>query len=239
MVASGKERNELRNAALAAGIALIIMTLAAFFSYGYVHGSLVAEGDAAATVRNIASSGMLFHAEILGWLVILICDIIVAWAFSIYLKPVHRSLSLLCAWLRLIYTAILAIAVSHLLLASLLANGTDALSLMETDRLAAQVMLELAAFDLIWSVGLIVFGAHLLLAGWLALRSGEIPKLLGVLLLIASIGYMIIHLGSAFLPQYGRFVTVFEYALAVPMTAGELGFGLWLLFKGGKASAKA
>ena len=70
------------------------MALAAFFAYGFVHGSLVVQGDASATFHNIKSSNMLFKAEIFSWVIILITDIVVAWAFYIFLKPINKSLTL-------------------------------------------------------------------------------------------------------------------------------------------------
>lgn len=45
MTALVKELSYQRNSALIAGISLIIMALAAFFSYGFIHGSLVVDGD--------------------------------------------------------------------------------------------------------------------------------------------------------------------------------------------------
>lgn len=105
------------------------MAIAAYFSYGYVHGSLVVQGDPSATLNNLRSSNMLFRAEIFGWLLILICDIVVAWAFYLILKPIDKKLSLLGAWFRLIYSAILGIAILSLLLVMLLSSGADYLSL--------------------------------------------------------------------------------------------------------------
>jgi hypothetical protein len=235
MVSSRQERSDQRKAALTGGISLIIMTIAALFSYGYIHGSLIVQGDASATFQNIQSSGMLFKAEILGWIIILICDIAVAWAFYIFLKPIHHNLSLLGAWLRLIYSAILGMAVMNLLFVMHLTDKTNNLSLFSTDYLQAQTILHLETFESIWFVGLIIFGGHLLVAGYIALQSSTIPKLVSVLLLIASIGYIALHVCSTFFPQFEGVVTVIEYVFTVPMFAGEFGFGLWLLFKGGKS----
>lgn len=60
------------------GISLIVMAVAAALSYGYIHGSLVIGGDNAATVSNLQASSLLFRAEILGWVLIIACDIIAA-----------------------------------------------------------------------------------------------------------------------------------------------------------------
>lgn len=233
MTSSVRELQYQRNSALTAGISLIIMAFAAFFSYGYVHESIVVQGDVNATFNNILSSNMLFKAEILGWLIILILDIVVAWGFYIFLKPINKSLSLLGAWFRLVYSAVLGIAIMNLLFVLILSNSPDYISL-NIDQVQALVMLFLEAFDVIWSVGLIIFGGHLLIVGYLTFKSNFIPKIISILLWIASIGYIGIHLSYTFLSQYDGVITIFEYIFTVPMILGELGFGIWLLVKGGK-----
>lgn len=63
MAISEKDLSNQRKSALTAGISLIIMTLASFFSYGFVHGTLVVQGDASATFINIVSSNNLFKGK--------------------------------------------------------------------------------------------------------------------------------------------------------------------------------
>lgn len=92
-----------RKAAVTTGITLIIMALAAFFSYTYIHGKLVVPGDASTTFNQITASYGLFKAEILGWVIILISDVVVSWGLYVFLKPIHQNLSLLGACLRLTY----------------------------------------------------------------------------------------------------------------------------------------
>jgi hypothetical protein len=239
MATSVKELSDQRKSALTAGISLIIMALAAFFSYGFIHGSLVVQGDVSTTFNNIRSSNMLFKAEIFGWVIILICDIVVAWALYIFMKPISKNLALLGAWFRLTYVTILGLAILNLIFVLLFTSSSDFLSLFSTDQLQAHTMLFLEAFESIWSIGLIVFGGHLMIIGYVAFKSDIIPKVISILLLIASIGYIVIHLCKTFLPQYGGFVAILEFVFTVPMIIGELGLGLWLLFRGGKVSIKA
>jgi hypothetical protein len=99
-------------------------------------------------------------------------------------------------------------------------------------------MLYLSAFNSIWSLGLIVFGIHLLIIAYLILKSDFIPRFLGVLLVIAALSYVLIHSMYLFLPQYQTTTMLIEKILSLPMTAGELGFGIWLLIRGGKKSKK-
>src|SRR5213595_2397418 len=124
-----------RKYALTAGIALMVMTLAALFSYGLVLERLVVKGDAIATFNNIISSLALFNAGIIGWLIILISDIVVAWSFYLFFKPLNNRLSLLGAWLRLIYAGILGIAILNLIFISILTNSTEYFSTIKINQL--------------------------------------------------------------------------------------------------------
>ncbi|MGN7762976.1 DUF4386 domain-containing protein [Paenibacillus sp. 22594] len=214
------------------GISLLVMAVAAAFSYGYVHGSLVVEGDPAVTFGNLQASPLLFRAEILGWVLILACDIAAAWALYTVLKPVQQALSLLGAWLRLSYTAVLGVAVSSLVVVSLLTDSrSQALIGFTPQELQAEMMLFLHAFEAVWSISLILFGGHLLIMGLLAFQSGNIPKIISVLLLLAGAGYILLHLSSTLVPEYEELIKVVKWVFMLPMTAGELGLGLWLLFR--------
>ncbi|QWU44107.1 MULTISPECIES: DUF4386 domain-containing protein [Bacillus] len=218
-----------RKFAIIAGTSLLIMAFTAFFSYGFVHGNLVVQGDANATLHNIQTSSSLFKAEIFGWIIIFITDIVAAWALYFFLKPIHTSLSLLAAWLRLMYTAILGIAIFNLTFVLLLSKSTIANS-------EAYITLFLEAFEYIWSVGLIIFGLHLLTLGYVTFQSKNIPKTISILLLLAAIGYIVINVMNIMFSQYDAIISILNVTFQLPMIAGELGFCIWLLLRGGKNS---
>ncbi|WP_105619082.1 DUF4386 domain-containing protein [Vallitalea okinawensis] len=235
MNALQQDTNQLRQSAVIAGISLLIMTLAAFFSYGYIHSSLIISGDSIATLENLQASAGLFRAEILGWLIILILDIVVSWAFYIYLKPIQQGYSLLAAWLRLIYTAILAIAIANLVQVGTLINQSEQLFASSPTALAPQIMIAVQTFESVWSLGLIIFGLHLLAIGLIALKTKKIPKVISILLTLAGISYILVHLLHGFFPKLDTITSILEMILSIPMIAGELGFGIWLLIRGGRA----
>lgn len=168
-----------RKYALFAGSSLLVMAFIAFFSYGFVHGTFVVQENASTTFHNIQTSNSLFKAEIFGWIIIFITDIVAAWALYFFLKPIHASLSLLATCLRLMYTAILGIAIFNLTFVLLLSKSTVANS-------EAYTMLFLEAFEYVWSVGLIIFGLHLFVLGYVTFLSKQIPKFISVLLFIAA-----------------------------------------------------
>lgn len=225
-------QNMQQKAATFSGVALLVMTFAAFFAQGYVHSLLVIGGDAVITLENIQASQTLFRLEILGWLLIIITDLVVSWGFYVFLKPVHREYALLAGWLRLLYTAILAIAVSHLVIAnSIVQNSVLGMSL---NIVAQQAMGSITAFEAIWSFGLIVFGLHLIAVGLVAMYTKKIPKIISILVVLAGFSYSLVHLMYNFTPQLEGFIGLLELILMAPMLIGELGFGIWLLVKGRK-----
>lgn len=228
------EKTSLRKAALITGITMFIITICAMFAVGVVNTRLIIDGDATATMNNIKKSISLFQAGIFSWLIILICDIVISWALYIFLKQIDSSLSLLGAWFRLAYCAILGISILNLVFVSILLGGCHELLSNQADQLKSLLMLFVIAFQKMWSFGLIIFGVHLFIIGRLVMKSGFIPKILGILLLIASLGYMFINIIHLFLPQYENTTRIFENILSLPMVLGELGLGIWIMVKGGK-----
>ncbi|MBK1812197.1 DUF4386 domain-containing protein [Clostridium sp. YIM B02505] len=230
-----KEKISLRTAALIAGITICIIAITAGFSVGVVQSKLIVEGDSASTMYNIKNSLSLFQLGIFNWLVTLIGDIVISWALYIFLKQFDNSLSLLGAWFRLAYSAILGIAILNLIFVAILLNTKYKFSFPEPEQLQFLVLLFIIGFNKIWSLGLIIFGAHLFIIGYLVIKSGFLPKTLGILLVIASFSYIFIHIMHLFLPQLESTTKILESILSLPMAASELGLGIWLLFKGGKS----
>jgi len=197
---NGTHKTSLGTAALIAGIGLLIMVIAAPFAELYVFPRLVVSGDAAETVKNIIANKTLFVAGIFGYLITFLCDVLVAWALYVYLKPVNENLSLLTAWFRLVYTLIALIALLHLVTILRLLNTPIYLSLFQPEQLQAQVMLSLTTFRSNWYFGLLFFGIHLGLLGYLVFRSKYIPSILGVLLIVAGLGYLLTTLKPFLFP---------------------------------------
>jgi hypothetical protein len=225
----------LRQAARIAGLGLLIMLVPAMFAYGFVLGSLIVPGDAAATTGNIMASEMLFRAGIFSFLIVIILDVFVALGFYVFLKPVNKSLSLLAAWFRLLYTAVFGFALLNLITVLRLFSSADYLTIFETDQLYAQVMLSLNAFSDGWAIGYVCFfGLHLTVLGYLVYKSGYIPRILGVLLIIGGLGYLIDNVAILLLPNYEAYEAIFSLVIPLLTIPGEVLFALWLLVKGVK-----
>lgn len=214
-----------RKAAIVAGLGLLIMTILAIFV-----ASPIVPGDTETTVNNIVANELLFRIAICSFIIVAILDVVVAWALYVFLKPVNKDLSLLMAWFRLVYATILGIALASLFVVLPILSDANYMSVFETDQLRALVTLFLNAFSYGWDIGLVFFGLHLFLLGYLVFKldyPGYIPRILGVLLVIASLGYLIDSFGRFLSPSYDLSIILFTFI-------GELLLMLWLLWRGAK-----
>jgi hypothetical protein len=106
-------------------------------------------------------------------------------------------------------------------------SAAGPLAASQPDQLQAQVMFSLTTFRSHWYFGLLFFGIHLGLLGYLVFRSNYIPKIVGVLLIIAGLGYLLSNLKPFLFPEIT--LNFAEYTFY-----GELIFMLWLLIKGAR-----
>jgi len=207
------ETRSLRTASLIAGLALALMAVLAIFGNFVAIQSLVTPGDAAQTAIDIANSEGLFRWGIASLIVIAVLDIIVAAALLRLFEPVNRGVSMTAAWFRVAYVAVYLIAVIQLVLAlGLLGDPNQALRAID-------------AYGTIWLVGLILFGVHLLLIGYLAYRSGFMAKVFGILLVVAGLGYIADGFIAVLVP--GPSISIGQFTFV-----GEAALIFWLLIKG-------
>lgn len=225
---SSPDRNEgltLRQAALIAGFGYLLgpVTYAEFSIYP----KLVIPASIEQTFQNISAHRGLFAVAIVCYLVEFIEDIVIAWAFYVLLAPVNRAVSRLAAWFRLMYTAIAFFGMLKLVTVYHLVTSPEYAAAFGDGPLRAQVKLLLGTFRDDWSVGLVLFGIHLALLGYLIYRSGYIPRLLGIVMVIDGVGWVVDSLQPYLYPNANLkylFITFF----------GEIFLMLWLLIRGWK-----
>ena len=191
-------------------------------------------GDSAATANAITESLDLFRIGLLGFIVMVIADVLVSWALYVLFVPVNKGFSLLAAWLRLVNSALFGIEMVYLFDVLQLLSSAEYADALGLSLLQAQVMLSLNGFDMTWLIGLIFFGLHLVMLGYLIVKSGFIPKIIGMLLFIAAFGYLIDSFAHLLLPSasYEALEAILTLLVIVPGIVGELSLTLWLLIKG-------
>lgn len=222
-----------RQAARIAGYGYLVIFVLAIFANFVARSALIEADDAAATAQNIAESALLFRSGLVSFMIVFALDVVIAWALYIFFRQVSRDLSLLTAWFRLVYTTLLGVALASSFVVLRLVSDGDRLGGLERAQLDAQVMLYLDAFDYAWLIGLACFGIHLVLLGYLSLRSGVVPRVIGLLLVLAGVAYVVDTVANALLANYDDHETLFLVIVAVPSLIGEMAFAIWLLIRGG------
>ena len=135
------------------------------------------------------------------------------------------------------------VAASSILALAALARQMDVLSLLDAsrglpaltgDQLQAQLTLALHGFRNMMLMSVLFWGLWLLPLGWLVFRSGFMPRVLGVLLMLGAPFYVLVFVGTALDAGYTQtpLATVVALVFGLPGVIGEIGTALWLLFRG-------
>jgi hypothetical protein len=212
-----------------AGFLYLSIFIIAPLSLLYLPSTLIVPGDALATATNINDAASLFRIGIAGDAVLFMIEVALAAIFYVLLRPVNKTLSLISAFSRLGEAFIMGLNVLVHLFVLHLANSAEYLTAFDPNQVHALVELFLRMHDNGILVGQVFFGFHLVTLGILLYKSGYFPRVLGVLLMVASIGYLLESFGNFVLPKYEEiYATVVILLAAIP----ELSFTLWLLVKG-------
>jgi hypothetical protein len=221
------QQTSLRNAALIAGLCVLLMALTVPVVEFYIFPKLVNYQDPAETAHHIRNNKLLFTTTIFIHFLTVICDLVSTWALYIFLKPVHKSLALLAGWFRLVQPAFTIAAMLNLVQVLSLLKSSENFSAIEPGQVNDLVLFYINSFYLQWRLGLVFFGFYLWVLGYLVFRSGYVPKLIGIFLIIAGLGYVIEDLKPFFYPGYDTGFLWFTFF-------GELIFMAWLLLKGSR-----
>jgi hypothetical protein len=209
----------LRTAALVAGLAYLLNPVT--FAEAYAMPRLVAS-EPAQTVANLTMHPHLFAFSIVSYGVSALGDVVTAWALYVLLGPVHRALAMLGSLLQLVYAAVWLAAISNLGLLYRLVSIPDYARHVSAPELQMQAVELLANYRSGWGLGLILFGLHLVVTGWLFARSTFLPRWLGWLLFVDGWSWVADNLSVYLYPRASiGFLKIFF--------AAELILMVWLL----------
>lgn len=216
-----------------AGVLYIIIIIAGMFADGFARPSLIVADDATATATNIIASEGLFRMSIVADLVMIMSDVAIGLVFYLLLRSINQGLSLLTAFFRLAQAATLGINLLVLFIALQFLSGADYLTTAFTsDQLNAIALVFLGAHGIGYKLALVFFAFSILIQGYLLYKSGYVPKILAILVVIASFGYFIDNFATFIMTNYDAYAGIFEMIVVVSALTGETALGLWLLFRG-------
>jgi hypothetical protein len=190
--------------------------------------SFIVLGDAAATAIKILASEWLFRLSFVGDLLSAVFFLLAAWALYVLLKPVNGSFALLFLLLNMGGVAVYSTNLLNQFAAVLLLSGADYLKVFQADQLQALAMFFLNLHHNGYWIAQIFFAAWLFPLGYLVFKSGFLPRILGVVMMIHCVGWLMTFLQFFLFPGFGV-ITYLTYPLGF---ISEFGLTLWLLIKG-------
>lgn len=209
-----------------AGLLYLVLIVLGGVDEMVVRGALVVSGDAAATARNIMASEGLWRAGIAGDLLMHVLDLPVLVVLYLLLRPVHAGMALFAMLINLVQTAVLAVNKLNLLLPLFLLGDGAYLKAFPPEQLQALAYLAIKVHGYGFGIGLIFFGVACVARGWLIVKSGYVPKLLGILMGLAGASYLLNSFALLLAPAVAD--KLFPIIMLPPLV-GETAFALWLL----------
>lgn len=208
------------------GALFLVSLVAGGLGEAYIPSRLIVSADPAATAANIRNFDFLYRLGFATFLAESLCDITLVLILYVLLKPVSRELSLLAAFFGLTGTALFAFAELFYFAPPLIMGGAGYLQTFSTDQINALVLLSLKFYGYAGMIFTAYYGMAWLVRAYLILRSGYLPKLLGVLMAIGGGGFVLRNFILIFAPAYAS-----DLLLAL-MFPGGLILTVWLLVKG-------
>jgi hypothetical protein len=171
--------------------------------------------DPAGTLSNLVEHTATARLGIVLELAIVLTQALAAvWFYRLF-----RSVDSFAAGLIAVFGMVNAVAIlgSAAVLATALDVADDS-SLAVPGGAAATVQLLYVVSGHLWGVGGLFFGLWLIPMGWLVVRSGWLPRVLGQLLMVGGLGYVL----STFVTYVFANADLAAGLLTVPATIGEL-----------------
>lgn len=217
-----------------AGVSYLLVAIFGGFAEGFVDPKMYVAGDAAATAANVVGNAGLVRIGVVAHLVDAVFFLLTAIALYVLLNHVHKNAArVMVAFVALAAGMIslnavfqfegLQVATNISYATAFGAAGSQALVLILLDiqhygTLAAQVF----------------FGLWLAPLGYLAYRSGMFPKVLGVVLVAATVSYLADLLAAFLVPDIAR--QIHQFLIILPII-GEVGMLAYLLVVGVRAAS--
>jgi hypothetical protein len=221
-----------RHIARVGGVLYLIIIAIGALGEAAVRGSIIVPGNATATAANLRSMEWLWRLGVAGEVVLLVCATVLAVILYVLLRPVSRDLALVAVLLNLVCIAVEGVAAVSLASALVPVSNAAYLNAFPPAQLDLMAMLSIRAHSTGFGIGLIFFGFECLVLGYLIVRSGYMPRSIGVLMQIAGVCYAINSFALLLSPPLSS--RLFP-AILLPSLIAELSLALWLVVKGIRA----
>lgn len=215
-----------------AGLIYLGVVLTGIFSLMYVPSKLINYDSSALTFQNIKSSVTLFRLGIASGLLCYILFLFLPVVLYKLMKPVNENMAKIMVLLAIISVPMYFINVQNEFTALSIINNTSFFKGFSIEQIQTLFLFYINQYDDGMRLIHIFSGLWLFPFGYLVFKSGFLPKILGILLMIGCFGYIFNFTGRTLIPNYSE-LGISSY-ISLPASLGEIGTCLWLLIIGAK-----
>ncbi|MEO1254772.1 MAG: DUF4386 domain-containing protein [Bacteroidota bacterium] len=225
------EIDSRRKVARIAGLLYLALIIFGIFAEFFVRSKLIEYGNAYTTLVNVKSSEQLFRIGFTFDLLMLLAYFFLSMVLYHLLESVNKKVGSIMVLCVLAAVAIMFVNMLHYYMVLLVSENKDYLEVFENDQRDALGMLFIYVYRKGYMIAQVFFGLWLLPLGYLVFRSDFMPRILGILLMVAGAEWMIDSFIYFLFPDLSRVISLYILLSAACI---EFLFCFWLLFKGVK-----
>ncbi|RPH29891.1 MAG: DUF4386 domain-containing protein [Bacteroidales bacterium] len=224
--------NSLKKNARIAGLLYFFLAITAVYGSMYVPSHIMVRGDTVATIKNILSNEFFYRTGIFSNLISITLFVFLVLALYRLLKDVNEHQAKLMVGLVFVGIPVAFLFGVFKIIALNILNGNLSFQPEQMNNLA-MIFIKIGSYgspmiSLYWGLWLIPLGL-------LVYKSGFIPRLLGILLIINGMGYAVDCFTAILFPDYYAIVSKYIF---VTYFIGEIPLILWLLIIGIKVKKR-
>ena len=215
-----------------AGLLYLIVVIAGVFRLVYVPSQIIVSDDIHATINHIVTSEFLFRSGIASALVEQVAFLILPLVLFYLLHHAGKHMAVLMVTFVAVSVAIAMVSLGHQLDVLGLLSDAHGGRAFAPGQLELLVQQSLDAYDHELQITELFWGLWLLPFGYLVFKSGLLPRVLGVFLMIGCFSYVVEVFGNILSSQYSA--TAISHYIRMPAAIGEIGTCFWLLLMGAR-----
>lgn len=212
------------------GLIYLVVVITGIFSLMYVPSKLIVWGNAVDTFNNIIANQQLFRLGLLSYIICYVFFLFLPLALYRLLESINQNYAIVMVASAVVSVPMALINIQNQYNVLSLISDESYLKVFENDYIQAQVLLYLNHYDNGHLITSVFFGLWLFPFGYLVYKSGMLPKILGIFLMLGCFSYVINFIGNTLFANYSS-LGIASY-IQIPATIGEIGICLWLLIVG-------
>lgn len=218
------------------GFFYLLIITGGLLSGMFVRGTLIDPINADITLNNIMQNEFLFRLGFFGDLIMVLSDVIVSVLFYFLLVNVHKGIAIIATVFRLLQSTVLGANLINLFKPILMIQGADKMSTEQLAELSIDVMTQMQVFEYGYLISGVFFAINCLLMGILLYKSVDFPRVIGVMIFVAGIGYLFNCVASFLIPSL---IEISAMVMLFTAVIAELSFCAYLLIVGVRNTNKS